>query len=74
MTSKLNAGEIIVVDQITLADAKTKLMAKMLKNFELKGTTMLVLCPAATRPSSALPTTSKSSRLLTSTPSTCMTF
>ena len=43
MTSKLNAGEIIVIDQITLADAKTKLMAKVLKNFELKGTTMLVL-------------------------------
>ena len=43
MTSKLNAGEIIVVDQIALADAKTKLMAKVLKNFELSGTTMLVL-------------------------------
>ena len=43
MTSKLNAGEIIVVDQINLAEAKTKLMAKVLKNFELKGTTMLVL-------------------------------
>ena len=43
MTSKLNAGEIIVVDQIALADAKTKLMAKVLGNFELKGNTMLVL-------------------------------
>ena len=43
MTSKLNAGEIIVVDQINLTEAKTKLMAKVLKNFELKGTTMLVL-------------------------------
>ena len=43
MTSKLNAGEIIVVDQIALTEAKTKLMAKVLKNFELKGTTMLVL-------------------------------
>ena len=43
MTSKLNAGEIIVIDQINLAEAKTKLMAKVLKNFELKGTTMLVL-------------------------------
>lgn len=43
MTSKLNAGEIIVVDQLSLAEAKTKLMAKVLKNFELTGTTMLVL-------------------------------
>ena len=43
MTTKLNAGEIIVVDQIALAEAKTKLMAKVLKNFELTGTTMLVL-------------------------------
>ena len=43
MTSKLNAGEIIVIDQLNLAEAKTKLMAKVLKNFELKGTTMLVL-------------------------------
>ena len=42
MTSKLNAGEIIVVDEIALAEGKTKLMAKVLKNFELKGTTMLV--------------------------------
>ena len=43
MTSKLNAGEIIVVDQLNLSEAKTKLMAKVLKNFELKGNTMLVL-------------------------------
>ena len=43
MTSKLNAGEIIAVDEIKLAEAKTKLMAKVLGNFDLKGTTMLVL-------------------------------
>ena len=43
MTSKLNAGEIIVVDEIKLAEAKTKLMAKFLGNFETKNTTMLVL-------------------------------
>ena len=43
MTTKLNAGEIIVVDQIALADAKTKLMAKVLKNFNATGNTMLVL-------------------------------
>ena len=43
LTSKLNAGEIIVVDQITLAEAKTKLMAKVLKNLNVAGNTMLVL-------------------------------
>ena len=43
MTSKLNAGEIIVVDEIKLAEPKTKLMAKELGNFDLKGWTMLVL-------------------------------
>ena len=43
MTSKLNAGEIIVVDELKLAEAKTKLMAKFLGNFETKNTTMLVL-------------------------------
>ena len=43
MTSKLNAGEIIVVDELKLAEAKTKLMAKFLGKFETKNTTMLVL-------------------------------
>ena len=43
MTSKLNAGEIIVVDKLELAQAKTKLMAKVLKNLEATGNTMLVL-------------------------------
>ena len=43
MTTKLNAGEIIVVDQINLAEAKTKLMAKVLKNLNATGNTMLVL-------------------------------
>ena len=43
MTSKLNAGEIIVVDQISLEAPKTKLMAKALQNFELQNTTLLVL-------------------------------
>ena len=36
-------GEIIVVDEIKLAEPKTKLMAKVLGNFDLKGWTMLVL-------------------------------
>ena len=43
MTSKLNAGDIIVVDQFTLAEPKTKLAAKALANFELAKKNMLVL-------------------------------
>ncbi len=43
LTSKLNAGEIIVVDEIKLAEPKTKLMVKFLGNFELAGSTMVVL-------------------------------
>lgn len=43
MTSKLNAGEIIVVDALKLGEAKTKLMAKFLGNFDLAGNTMLVI-------------------------------
>ncbi len=43
LTSKLNAGEIIVVDQLTLAEGKTRLMAKFLGNFELKNSTMVVI-------------------------------
>ena len=43
MTSKLNAGEIIVIDQLNLAEAKTKLMAKVLKNLNVTGNSMLVL-------------------------------
>ena len=43
LTSKLNDGDIIVVDSLKLDEAKTKLMAKFLGNFELKNTTMLVL-------------------------------
>ena len=70
MTSKLNAGEIIVVDEIKLAEPKTKLMAKVLGNFDSRAGPCWC-CPAATRPSCAPPATSKSSRLPTSTPSTC---
>ena len=32
-----------MVDEIKLAEAKTKLMAKVLGNFDLKGTTLLVI-------------------------------
>ena len=43
LTSKLNEGDIIVVDSIALSEPKTKLMAKVLGNFTLKNTTLLVL-------------------------------
>lgn len=43
LTSRLMDGDIIVVDSLTLAEAKTKLMAKFLGNFELKNQTLLVL-------------------------------
>ena len=43
LTSKLNEGDIIVVDTLKLAQAKTKLMAKFLGQFELKNQTLLVL-------------------------------
>ena len=43
MTSKLNDGDIIVVDALKLDEAKTKQMVKFLSNFELGKNTMLVL-------------------------------
>ena len=43
MTSKLNDGDIIVIDALKLDEAKTKLMVKFLGNFELTKNTMLVL-------------------------------
>ena len=43
LTSRLMDGDIIVVDSLALSEAKTRLMAKFLGNFELKNTTMLVL-------------------------------
>jgi large subunit ribosomal protein L4 len=43
MTSKLNDGDIIVVESLKIDEPKTKLMVKFLSNFELKNTTMLVL-------------------------------
>ena len=41
LTSKLD--DIIVVDQLNLAEAKNKLMAKVLKNLKVEGKAMLVL-------------------------------
>ena len=43
LTSKLNDGDIIVIDSLSLAEAKTRLMAQFLGNFELKNNTLLVL-------------------------------
>lgn len=43
LTSKLQSNEIIVVDEIKLKEAKTRLMVKFLKGFELNNTTLLVL-------------------------------
>ena len=43
MTAKLNAGEIIVVDELNLAEAKTKLMAKVLKDLQAERKALVVL-------------------------------
>jgi large subunit ribosomal protein L4 len=43
LTSKLNDGDIIVIDTLKLDEAKTKLMVKFLGNFDLTKNTMLVL-------------------------------
>ena len=42
-TTKFNEGNILVVDQITLAEAKTKLMAEVLKNLGADKKALLVL-------------------------------
>ena len=43
MTAKLNAGEIIVVDKIELKEAKTKLMAGVLKALKAEKKALVVL-------------------------------
>ena len=43
MTSKLNAGEIVVVDEINLKEAKTKLMAQVMKNLKAERKALVVL-------------------------------
>ena len=43
LTSKYNEGSIIVVDEIKLADTKTKLMAEVLKNLGIEKKALLVL-------------------------------
>ena len=43
MTAKLNAGEIVVVDALELKEAKTKLMAQVLKNLQAEKKALVVL-------------------------------
>ena len=43
MTSKLNAGEIVVVDEINLKEAKTTLMAQVMKNLKADRKALVVL-------------------------------
>ena len=43
MTAKLNAGEIVVVDKLDLAEAKTRLMAQTLKNLQAEKKALVVL-------------------------------
>jgi len=43
MTSKLNAGELIVVDALNLKEAKTKLMAETLKKLKAEKKALVVL-------------------------------
>ena len=43
LTEKFNEGNIIVVDQITLAEAKTKHMVEVLKNLGIEKKALLVL-------------------------------
>ena len=46
MTERLNAGDVLVVDDIKLDAPKTKNFLEVLKNLDLKGTALFVL-PAA---------------------------
>lgn len=43
MTAQLNAGNIIVVDELNLAEGKTKLMVKVLKNLKAERKALVVL-------------------------------
>ncbi|MFW5780647.1 MAG: 50S ribosomal protein L4, partial [Bacillota bacterium] len=42
LSQKVRQEEFIVVDDIKLSEAKTKFMAAILKNFDLKGKTLLI--------------------------------
>ena len=43
MTSKLNAGEIVIVDKLELKEAKTKLMAETLKKLQAEKKALVIL-------------------------------
>lgn len=43
LSAKVADNNLIVLDQLTLAEAKTKLMAKMLKNLNVTGSVLLVM-------------------------------
>jgi large subunit ribosomal protein L4 len=43
LTERLNAGDVLVVDDIKLETAKTKAFTEVLKKLELKGTTLFVV-------------------------------
>ncbi len=43
MTAKLNAGEIVVVDELKLTEGKTKLMVKVLENLKANKKALVVL-------------------------------
>ena len=43
LTAKLNAGDVIVVDEIALKEGKTKLMAQVLKNLKAERKALVVL-------------------------------
>lgn len=43
LTAKFSDGSLVVLDELALDQAKTKLMAQVLKNLNLKGRTTLVL-------------------------------
>ena len=43
LSAKVAAGEFLVVDELALKDAKTKLMAQILKNFGIDGKVLVIL-------------------------------
>lgn len=43
LSEKIRNGEVIVVENMDIADAKTKLMAKVIKNFDAEGKKTLVV-------------------------------
>jgi large subunit ribosomal protein L4 len=48
LTERLNAGDVVIVDELKLESPKTKAFVEVLKRFDLKGTALLVI-PALDR-------------------------